>query len=63
MAKIVLTVQLKTDAGAQIGSSIAKEAATHSAAAALVATEIQARVDAATTAQAVLLDAQSAFNS
>jgi hypothetical protein len=63
MAKVVLTVQLQKDSGANIGSQISKVGPTHSAAKALIDTEIQARVDAATAAQADLVEAQNAFNS
>jgi hypothetical protein len=63
MAKIAMTVTLKKSDGSQLGTSISVEKPTKSEAEAAIGAVIQARVDAGSTAQADLVDAQNAFNS
>ncbi len=63
MAKLTVQVQLKKDDGSLLGSSISSEKPTKSEALAVIASVIQARVDAAQQGAADMVDAQNAFNS
>ena len=64
MAKLSILVQLKNDAGQNLGTSISSgDQPTRSAAEAVIATEIATRVNAAQQTAGALVDAQNAFNS
>lgn len=64
MAKLAFRVTLKNDAGVPLGSSIdSGDQPSRSAAEAIIAAEIQNRVNAAQQTAGALVDAQNAFNS
>jgi hypothetical protein len=63
MAKILMSVTLKNNAGVQLGTSISTEKPTRAEAETAIAAVIQQRVDAAAGAAAELVEAQGAFAS